>query len=120
MNKNFDIYADGGKLDEMDPSMLEALIERQKAIKKQNNPYMNGIDLNIPDEYVEDFFDEYDRSDRENSPLLKYILMKHAQEGFKNGPIGTDGYYEQYDPEINPDLKEDYENFLNSFYNNSK
>ena len=51
-----------------------------------------------------------------NDPLLMYILQRTAQEGFKTGPIGTDGYFEEYDPELNEDERENYKKFLDTYY----
>ena len=69
----------------------------------------------------QDITNEYNRIMNEgNDPLLMYILQKHAQKGFTEGPIGSDGYFEQYDPELNPELEEDYQQFLNINYPNRK
>lgn len=82
-----------------------------------NNPYANGIEMNIPDEYAQDYTDEYENLSQSDDydPLLLYILQKNAQSGFKNGPIGSDNYYEQFDPALNPALEEDYNNFLDIY-----
>ncbi len=88
--------------------------------KIANNPYANGIDLNIPEEYMQDYNNEYDNlsQDENVDPLLMYILQKNAQSGFRNGPIGSDNYYESFDPEQNPELSNDYQQFLDVFYPN--
>lgn len=82
-----------------------------------NNPYTNGMQFNIPDEFAQDYLNEYEKLSQPDNydPLLMYILQKNAQSGFKNGPIGSDGYYEQFDPELNPELEEDYNNFLDIY-----
>lgn len=82
------------------------------------NPYSNGMNFNIPDEYAQDYLDEYEKlSQPENyNPLLMYILQKNAENGFKTGPIGTDGYYESFDPKLNPQLEGDFTDFLNTYY----
>lgn len=81
-----------------------------------NNNYEQGMQLSIPDEYVQDYLDEYNQINKQYDPLLMYILQKNAQSGFNYGPIGTDGYYETFDPEINEDLREDFSNFMNDYY----
>lgn len=81
-----------------------------------NNNYAQGMQLSIPDEYVQDYLDEYNKINEQYDPLLMYILQKNAQSGFKYGPIGTDGYYETFDPELNEDLREDFSNFMNDYY----
>ena len=80
------------------------------------NNYAQGMQLSIPDEYVQDYLDEYNKLNKQYDPLLMYILQKNAQSGFRNGPIGTDSYYETFDPELNEDLKEDFSNFMNDYY----
>jgi hypothetical protein len=67
---------------------------------EEYNPYSEGKNFNIPDEYIQDYNKEYERlSQPENyDPLLMYILQKNAESGFANGPINTDMYYESYDP----------------------
>ena len=75
------------------------------------------MNINVPDEFADDFLNEYERiNNNGNDPLLMYILMKNAQDNFSNGPIGSDGYFETYDPNLNENLEEDYYNFLRSFY----
>lgn len=83
-----------------------------------NNPYTNGMQFNIPDEFAQDYLNEYEKlSQPENyDPLLMYILQKNAQSGFKNGPIGSDGYYEAFDPEYNEDLYPDFTQFIDAYY----
>lgn len=97
-----------------------AVYDEEFRKKFANNPYANGIDLNIPDEYAQDYTKEYENlsQDENFDPLLMYILQKNAQTGFKNGPIGSDRYYESFDPELNPELDEDYQQFLDVFYPN--
>jgi len=82
------------------------------------NPYSNGMNFNIPDEYAQDYMNEYNRA--EQDPLLMYILQKNAQNGFASGPIGTDGYYEEFDPDVNPSLVQDYQQFLDAYYPGTK
>ena len=117
---NRDIYSDNDKLSEMNPSLIRAIENQQRLLQRQNNPYNKGMTLEIPDEHSDDYLSEYNKlsNDENVDPLLMYILQKNAQSGFKNGPIGSDGYYESFDPELNPQLKEDYQQFLNSFYPN--
>lgn len=82
-----------------------------------DNKYTKGMNINVPDEFADDFLNEYERiNNNGNDPLLMYILMKNAQDNFSNGPIGSDGYFETYDPNLNENLEEDYYNFLRSFY----
>lgn len=75
-----------------------------------------GMQLSIPDEYAQDYLKEYNKINENYDPLLMYILQKNAQSGFKYGPIGTDSYYETFDPEINEDLREDFNSFMNDYY----
>lgn len=82
------------------------------------NPYSNGMNFDIPDEYAQDYMNEYSRA--EQDPLLMYILQKNAQNGFASGPIGTDSYYEEFDPDINPSLVQDYQQFLDTYYPGTK
>lgn len=85
---------------------------------EEYNPYSNGMYFDIPDEYAQDYTEEYEKlSQPENyDPLLMYILQKNAESSFKNGPIGTDGYYESFDPALNPQLEGDFTDFLNVYY----
>lgn len=82
------------------------------------NPYINGMNLQIPDEYAQDYMNEYEKLSQPDNydPLLMYILQKNAQNGFKNGPIGSDSYYETFDPEYNEDLYPDFTDFMNTYY----
>lgn len=81
-----------------------------------SNPYSKGMNLQIPEEFMEDYMDEYKRADDLNDPLLMFILQRAAQEGFKTGPIGTDGYFEHYDPALNENERENFTNFVNTYY----
>lgn len=103
--------------EDIDNLMAEELGDQALYRKPNTNLYAQGMQLNIPDEYAQDYLNEYEKlSQPENyDPLLMYILQKNAQSGFKNGPIGSDGYYEQFDPELNPELEEDYNNFLDIY-----
>ena len=89
----------------------------KKLQKSNKNPYIQGIQLDIPDEYMQDYLSEYEKlSQPENyNPLLMYILQKNAQSGFKNGPIGSDGYYKAFDPEYNEDLYPDFTQFIKNY-----
>lgn len=89
---------------------------------EEYNHYSNGMNFNIPDEYVQDYTKEYERlSQPENyDPLLMYILQKNAESGFANGSPKNAGdlYYESYDPRNNPELEGDFTDFLNAYYPN--
>lgn len=88
--------------------MLESLF--------RDNPYKNGIQYSIPDEYSDDFYTEFERANKLKDPLLMFILQRTAQEGFKTGPIGSDGYFEHYDPELNENERENFTNFMDAYY----
>lgn len=83
-----------------------------------NNRYTNGMNFTVPEQYTQDYLNEFNKlsQDENYNPLLMYILQKNAQSGFKNGPIGTDGYYEAYDPEYNENLYEDFTDFIDTYY----
>lgn len=81
-----------------------------------NNPYTKGMNIQIPEEYMEDYMSEYERANKLNDPLLMFILQRTAQDGFKTGPIGSDGYFENYDPNLNENERENYQQFLEAFY----
>lgn len=81
-----------------------------------NNPYTKGMNLQVPEECMEDYINEYERADKLKDPLLMFILQRTAQDGFKTGPIGSDGYFENYDPELNEDERENFINFMNAYY----
>ena len=80
------------------------------------NKFAQDMNIQVPDDLIDDYNAEYDRAVRLNDPLLMYILQRTAQEGFKTGPIGTDGYFEEYDPELNEDERENYKKFLDTYY----
>ena len=80
------------------------------------NKFTQDTNIPVPDDLIEDVNMEYDRA--ANDPLLMFILLRTAQEGFRTGPIGTDGYFEEYDPESNEDERENYEKFLETYYSN--
>lgn len=88
--------------------MLESLF--------RNNPYKNGIQYSIPDEHSDDFHAEFERVNKLKDPLLMFILQRTAQEGFKTGPIGSDEYFEYYDPELNENERENFINFMDTYY----
>lgn len=104
--------------EDIDNLMMEELGDQAIYRKPNTNPYAQGMQLNIPDEYAQDYLSEYERlSQPENyDPLLMYILQKNAQSGFKNGPIGSDSYYEAFDPEYNEDLYPDFTQFIDTYY----
>lgn len=104
--------------EDIDSLMAEELGDQAIYRKPNTNPYVQGMQLNIPDEYSQDYLSEYERlSQPENyDPLLMYILQKNAQSGFKNGPIGSDSYYEAFDPEYNEDLYPDFTQFIDTYY----
>lgn len=87
---------------------------------EEYNPYSEGMQFNMPDEYVQDYTKEYERlSQPENyDPLLMYILQKNAESGFANGSPKNAGdlYYESYDPRNNPELEGDFTDFLDTYY----
>lgn len=100
-----DPFGDGGARPFHNTSISVGEAERRA------NMFMPSLSSN------QDYVDEFDRiMENGNDPLLMYILQKNAQEGFKHGPIGTDGYYEQFDPALNPDLEEEYRQFLETNY----
>lgn len=87
---------------------------------EEYNPYSEGMQFDVPDEYVQDYTKEYERlSQPENyDPLLMYILQKNAESGFANGSPKNAGdlYYESYDPRNNPELEGDFTDFLDTYY----
>ena len=80
------------------------------------NKFAQDMNIQVPDDLIDDYNAEYDRAVILNDPLLMYILQRTAQEGFKTGPIGTDGYFEEYDPDLNEDERENYKKFLDTYY----
>lgn len=107
-----------GTQPQADDELLQALAAREQFKRKtRSQEDFKNIPETVPANMRGEYTNEYNRIMNDgNNPLLMFILQKNAKNGFASGPIGTDGYYEQYDPSLDDSLVEEYKEFLNTYY----
>lgn len=121
INQGIDPFYDGPTqpmpMEQTDDELLKALAARKQYKAQKAQEIFKNVPETVPANMRGEYTDEYNYiMNNGNDPLLMFILQKNAKDGFTSGPIGSDGYYEQYDPALDDRLSEEYNTFLSTYY----